>query len=61
MYKSFILPILDYADVLWDNITEGQATLLENLNQQDHTLKSNIILLCGLHVYFFLISDQTCV
>ena len=32
MYKSFILPIFDYADVIWDNCTEYQATTLENLH-----------------------------
>lgn len=32
MYKSFILPIFDYADVIWDNCTEGQSTILEKLH-----------------------------
>ena len=31
MYKSYILPILDYADVIWDNCTERQADTLEQL------------------------------
>ena len=31
MYKSFILPILDYADVVWDNCDEYQANALEEL------------------------------
>ena len=31
MYKSYILPLLDYADVLWDNCTEIQANTLEQL------------------------------
>ena len=32
MYKSFILPIFDYADVLWDNCTDTQANTLETLH-----------------------------
>jgi len=32
MYKSFILPIFDYADVIWDSCTEGQSMFLENLH-----------------------------
>lgn len=32
MYKSFILPIFDYADVVWDNCTEYQANMLEDLH-----------------------------
>ena len=31
MYKSFILPILDYADVVWDNCTQYQSDALEDL------------------------------
>ena len=31
MFKSYILPILDYADVIWDNCTERQADALEQL------------------------------
>lgn len=31
MYKSFIVPILDYADVVWDNCAEYQVTALEEL------------------------------
>ena len=31
MYKSCILPILDYADVIWDNCTERQADTIEQL------------------------------
>ena len=31
MYKSYILPILDYADVIWDNCTERQADTLEQI------------------------------
>ena len=32
MYTSFILPILDYGDILWDCCTQNQATSLENLH-----------------------------
>ena len=31
LYKSFILPHFDYADVLWDNCTETDQDKLENL------------------------------
>ena len=32
MYKSFIVPLLDYADTIWDNCTQHQAETLEKLN-----------------------------
>jgi hypothetical protein len=32
MYKSFILPIFDYADILYDSCTQAQANLLEDLH-----------------------------
>lgn len=32
MYKSFILPLFDYADIVWDGCTEEQAESLENLH-----------------------------
>jgi hypothetical protein len=32
MYKSFILPQLDYADVVWDNSTQKLSEDLENLH-----------------------------
>lgn len=32
MYKSFVLPIFDYADVLYDNCTQAQGNLLEDLH-----------------------------
>ena len=32
MYKSFILPLFDYADIIWDNCTVVQSTSLENLH-----------------------------
>ena len=33
MYKSFILPILDYADVVWDNCADYLAEDLEDLQR----------------------------
>ena len=32
MYQSFILPLFDYADVIWDNCTDTQSNILENLH-----------------------------
>ena len=32
MYKSFILPLFDYADIIWDNCTNTQSNILENLH-----------------------------
>jgi len=32
MYKSFVLPHFDYADVIWDNCTEGNCNRLEKLH-----------------------------
>lgn len=32
MYKSFVLPNFDYADVVWDNCTETQSNSLEELH-----------------------------
>ncbi len=32
LYKSFILPIFDYADVIWDNCSEAESNSLENLH-----------------------------
>ena len=32
MYKSFILPLFDYADIIWDNCTVVQSTSLESLH-----------------------------
>lgn len=31
MYKSFILPHFDYADDVWDDLTQLQADILEHL------------------------------
>ena len=32
MYRSFILPIFDYADIIWDGCTDEQSKNLENLH-----------------------------
>ena len=32
MYKYFILPLFDYADIIWDNCTNTQSNMLENLH-----------------------------
>eukprot|EP00916_Digyalum_oweni_P006721 GHVL01011503.1.p1 GENE.GHVL01011503.1~~GHVL01011503.1.p1 ORF type:complete len:354 (+),score=16.94 GHVL01011503.1:1058-2119(+) len=32
MYKSFVLPHFDYADIIWDNCTEYWSTALEKLH-----------------------------
>ena len=32
MYKSFILPLFDYADIVWDNCTDIQSKKLESLH-----------------------------
>ena len=32
MYKSFILRLFDYADIVWDNCTDTQSKMLENLH-----------------------------
>ncbi|XP_076452566.1 uncharacterized protein LOC143288125 [Babylonia areolata] len=32
MYKSFILPHFDYADILWDNCSDAQSNMLESLH-----------------------------
>ena len=32
MYKSFILPQFDYADIVWDNCSGTQSNMLENLD-----------------------------
>ena len=32
MYKSFVLPLFDYADIVWDNCTDTQSKMLENLH-----------------------------
>ena len=31
MYKSFNLPLFDYADIVWDNCTDTRSKMLENL------------------------------
>ena len=35
MYKSFILPQLDYADIVWDNCSGTLSNVLENLHLED--------------------------
>ena len=32
MYNSFILPLFDYADIVWDNCTDTQLKMLESLH-----------------------------
>ena len=32
MYKSFIFPLCDYANTVWDNCTDTQSKMLENLH-----------------------------
>ena len=32
MYKSFIRPLFDYADIIWDNYINTQSNMLENLH-----------------------------
>ena len=32
LYKSLIRPIMEYADVIWDNCSEGETQLLESVN-----------------------------
>ena len=32
MCKSFVLPLFDYADIVWDNCTNTQSKMLENLH-----------------------------
>ena len=32
LYTSFILPVFDYGDVIWDNCSDCHATALENLH-----------------------------
>lgn len=31
IYISFIRPILEYSDVVWDNCTQGQSNLLDSV------------------------------
>ena len=32
MYKLFILPLFDYANIIWDNCTNTESKMLENLH-----------------------------
>ena len=46
MYKSFILPLFDYADIVWDNCIDTQSKMLENLHLEAiRSITSFIILL----------------
>ena len=31
LYKSFILPIMEYGDIIWDDCTAGNSELLESV------------------------------
>ena len=31
LYKSMIRPLMEYGDVIWDNCSEGEASLLEHI------------------------------
>jgi hypothetical protein len=31
LYKSFIRPIMEYGDIIWDNCTAGNSELLESV------------------------------
>ena len=44
MYKSFILPIFDYADIIWDGRTESLSNKLEALH-----LEALRIIVGGVH------------
>ena len=43
MYRSFILPIFDYADVIWDCCTQGQAIFLENLHLEGLRIVTGLV------------------
>ena len=34
LYKSLIRPLMEYGDVIWDNCTEGEASLLESIQYE---------------------------
>ena len=34
LYKSFIRPIMEYGDIIWDNCTAGNSELLESVQYQ---------------------------
>ena len=38
LYTSFILPVFDYGDVIWDNCSDCHATALENLHLEVYIL-----------------------
>ena len=41
MYKSFILPQFDYADIVWDNCSGTLSNMLENLKESFPLRKQN--------------------
>ena len=43
MYKSFILPIFDYSDILWDNCTAEETNQLESLQLQGLRIITGLI------------------
>ena len=43
MYKSFILPLFDYADINLDNCTSTQSDILENLHREDVRIVSGSV------------------
>ena len=47
MYKSFILPLFDYADIVWDGCTEELTERLENLNLELEAIRIIIGGVCG--------------
>ena len=34
LYKSLIRPLMEYGDVIWDNLTEGEASLLKSIQYE---------------------------
>ena len=44
MYKSFLLTLFDYADIIWDNCTDAQSSTLENLHLEDNIYELSMVL-----------------
>ena len=40
MYKSFIRPLLEYADVIWDNCTQQKTNKLELIQLESARISS---------------------
>lgn len=38
MYLSFVRPILEYADVIWDNLTKCLVNKTENIQLEEATI-----------------------